>query len=442
MTTSQALWSFAALSPAWPAAGALLVGGLSLVCKKTEEKHVVWISQTALWLLLLSVLVGSGLWFFEGGKPVDLRVLDLYQSGDYSLTLRLYFDFASVPISVVAAVLILATSRFAERYLHREAGFLRFFALMLTFAAGVMMLLLGGSFDLLLAGWEVVGWTSVLLVGFFHERTGPVRAASRVLVTYRLCDVGLLVGAVALHGAMHSTEYLDVMPHLAAFSSHSRILFIGLAFLVAAMGKSAQFPVGGWLPRAMEGPTASSAVFYGGLSVHMGIYLLIRAEPLLQQSVLLQAAVVVVGGTTAVMAGLSGQVCADAKTNLAYATISQVGLMIVEVGLGFPKLALLHLVTHSVLRYYQFLRTPSTLQDALLRRQAGIAPELESRTFLGSGFLYRLAIERFAVDSSLDRWIARPVLSLAKTIEAYETRLGAFLSGSQGSQDDNQEQTR
>ncbi len=200
------------------------------------------------------------------------------------------------------------------------------------------------------------------------------------------------------------------------------------------MGKSALFPVGGWLPRAMEGPTASSAVFYGGLSVHMGVYLLIRSAPVLEQAPLARLFVLVIGAVTAVMATLSGQVSADAKSGLAYATISQVGLMVVECALGLPKLALLHLATHSLLRYYQFLRTPSTLQDALARRRAagsaGAGPVPASHeTSSFQRFLYRLAIERFAIEAVLDRWVARPVLAVARSLGRREDALVGWLMG-------------
>ncbi len=438
MISSEAIWSFAALAPAWPAAGALLVGGLALVQGRPRENLVVLLSHLALWLQLASVATGAAMWMLQGGRPADLRVVDIYRSGDYALELRLYFDLASVVTAMVASVLILATSRFAQRYLHREPGFLRFFALMLTFAAGVMLLVLGGSYDLLLAGWEIVGWTSVLLVGFFQDRVGPVRASLRVLVTYRLCDIGLLVGAVALHGFLHSTSYHEVFPHLATASDGGPTLFISICMLIAAMGKSAQIPVGGWLPRAMEGPTASSAVFYGGLSVHMGVYLLIRSAPLLEHSPLARLLVLGIGGVTAVMAALSGQVSADAKSSLAYATISQVGLMFVEVALGMPRLALLHLLAHSLLRFYQFLRTPSTLQDALQRRRAGSSRPFEAGEESSSlqRFLYRLAIERFAIESVLDRWVARPMLSAARTLGQVEESVVAWLSGEAATKED------
>ncbi len=438
MISGEAVWSFAALAPAWPAAGALCVGGLALLQSRPRENLVVLLSHLALWLTLASVVTGAAMWILQGGKPADLRVVDIYRSGDYALELRLYFDFASVVTSTVASVLILATSRFAQRYLHREPGFLRFFALMLTFAAGVMLLVLGGSYDLLLAGWEIVGWTSVLLVGFFQERSGPVRASLRVLVTYRLCDIGLLVGAVAMHGWLHSTEYHVVFPHLAMGAHGGPSLFVSICLLIAAMGKSAQIPVGGWLPRAMEGPTASSAVFYGGLSVHMGVYLLIRSAPLLDHAPLGRLLMLGIGGVTAVMAALSGQVSADAKSSLAYATISQVGLMFVEVALGMPRLALLHLLAHSLLRYYQFLRTPSTLQDALQRRRAGSTRPYEPGAEASSlqRFLYRLAIERFAIESVLDRWVARPMLSAARTLGQVEEAVVAWLSGETAAKED------
>jgi hypothetical protein len=200
--------------------------------------------------------------------------------------------------------------------------------------------------------------------------------------------------------------------------------------LVAAMGKSAQFPVGGWLPRAMEGPTASSAVFYGSLSVHAGVYLLARAAPLYEHSFGLRAAIAGVGLVTAAIATLSGQVTPDAKAAIAYSTTAQVGMMFAECGFGLPRLAIAHLAAHALLRYYQFLRTPSALQDALERRAAlGATAADESAArweVAGVGlrrFLYRLAIERFEGEAMLDRWIARPALAASAALDRIERSL-------------------
>lgn len=425
----------APLAPVWPAAAALIVGAMALRERRPAESTVVTIGQAALWLSMLSVIAGAVGLFLSGGQPADLRVGTFYEAGDYGFELRFLVDKLAIAVALLSGLLLLLTSRFSAHYLHREPGFLRFFVLMLTFAAGLQLLVLGGSYDLLFAGWELVGITSVLLVGFFQERAGPVRASLRLLVTYRLCDIGLLLAPVWLHLSIHSSAFVDLRAGLGA--GHAvPVTGVTLLLIAAAMGKSAQFPVGGWLPRAMEGPTASSAVFYGGLSVHAGVYLLLRSAPLLDHSPLARAVLILIGAVTAVMAALAGQVSADAKTGLAYATISQVGLMFLECGLGLYRLAAAHLIAHALLRYYQFLRTPSALQDALARRAAlGTTRRSEATTRWRRltvdlrRFLYRLAIERFEVEAALDRWLARPVLSAARLLGALETRLVERLAG-------------
>lgn len=430
------------LAAAAPAVSALVLGAaIALRAKPLAERTVVATATLGLTLSLVSVLLAVVRWVQGGFSPLDVRFGKWFHAGDYGFPLAFYFDGASAAFSLVCAVLLLATSRFSANYLHREPGFVRFFVIVLVFAAGMQLLVMAGSVDLLFAGWELVGISSVLLVAFFHERLGPVRAAIRVLVTYKLCDVGLVLAAVLLHQSLHTTVFVDIFRAQQEHASgdHSSVASIGyfapatwvaLALLVAAMGKSAQFPVGGWLPRAMEGPTASSAVFYGGLSVHAGVFLLVRAAPLYAHEPVAAGAIVVVGAVTAGMATLSGQVSPDAKTSLAYATIAQVGLMFVECGLGFQRIALLHLSAHAVLRYYQFLQTPAVLQYALERRAAlgaTVADESAARwEVLGierRRYLYRLAIERFEVEATVERWVARPVLALAARLDGIEQAL-------------------
>jgi NADH:ubiquinone oxidoreductase subunit 5 (subunit L)/multisubunit Na+/H+ antiporter MnhA subunit len=423
-----------ATAPLWPALGALYLG-LSLVLqRRITEDAATRVAQLTLWISFWCTAFAGAAWAMNGFHPVDERLGHWYRAGRYGFELSFYLDAISVGMMFLVSILLLATRKFSATYLHREPGFVRFTVLMQAFAAGIQLLVLGGSYDLLLAGWEVVGFTSVFLVAFFHERTGPVNAAVRVLVTYRICDVGLLLGAVLLHQATHTTLFGEV------FSDRHRVLLapvvatpIGLALLFGAMGKSAQFPVGGWLPRAMEGPTASSAVFYGGLSVHAGVYLMIRSYPLFDDAPIVLGAIVIIGLVTAAMAALSGQASPDAKSALAYATVSQVGLMFVEVGLGFPKVALLHLIAHTFLRYYQFLRTPSVLQDALGRRSAlgatvgdVMAAKWEERGIGLRRLLFRMAIQRFDVETTLERWVARPAIRLAIALDGLDQwRLGS-----------------
>jgi NADH:ubiquinone oxidoreductase subunit 5 (subunit L)/multisubunit Na+/H+ antiporter MnhA subunit len=422
-----------ALVPLAPFVAALVLGIATLLRKRAlRERAVVVTATLGIGIAMIGVLGTLFRWVAGGFAPLDVRYGRWFEAGEYGFPLALYVDGASATFALVAGVLLLATVRFSANYLHREPGFVRFFAIVLVFGAGIQLVALAGSLDLLFAGWELVGIASVLLVAFFHERAGPVRAAVRVLVTYRLCDVGLVLAALLLHQTFHTSVFADV------FAARSRgagelgapATWIALALLFAAIGKSAQFPVGGWLPRAMEGPTASSAVFYGGLSVHAGVFLLVRGAPFYAHAPIARLAILLTGAITAAIATLSGQVSPDAKTSLAYATIAQVGLMFVECGLGFPRLALVHLSAHALLRYYQFLQTPSVLQFALARRAAlgtTLADESAARwEILGvrlRRYLYRLAIERFVVETSLERWIAGPILDLGGKLDRLERRL-------------------
>lgn len=427
------LWlaRFVTLTPLWPALGAVVIALMMVPSRRPSERAVARVGRAALWLGLLGALAGVALRVLGG--PSDVRLGNWYEALEYSFPLVFLLDGLSAAVSLLVAVLLLATCRFSVNYLHREPGYIRFFLLMLLFGAGMQLLVLAGSVELLFVGWELVGMTSILLVAFFHERAGPVQAAIRVLVTYRICDIGLLLGGVWLHNWLHTTVWVDAFAAAATQVAPLPTLAVALSLVFAAMGKSAQFPVGGWLPRAMEGPTASSAVFYGSLSVHAGVYLLLRAAPLIEHSLAARAALVVIGAVTAVMATLSSQVSADAKSQVAYATASQVGLMFVACGLGFYTLATVHLIAHATLRYYQFLRTPSALQDALARRAAlGRSAQDEAAALwegVGLGrrrYLYRLAIERFAVETALNRWLTRPIMRLSRWLGGLEDRLMAL----------------
>ncbi|NTX57063.1 proton-conducting transporter membrane subunit, partial [Myxococcus sp. CA039A] len=264
---------------------------------------------------------------------------------------------------------------------------------------------------------EWVGLASALLIGFFHERAAPLSAGLRAFGTYRLCDVGLLAGLVWLHHLAGTTEWT----HLAVIPSTT----LSLCLVLAAMGKSAQFPFSGWLPRAMEGPTPSSALFYGALSVHAGPYLLLRAAPLLEQAPLARGALVLVGLLTALHATLVWRVQTDVKSALAYGVLTQVGLMFAEVGLGLYTLALFHLVAHACLRCLQLLRAPSALRDVQARRAAlrdTRAPSIVTAHRSLPTRLYRFALERFALEVLTERWLVKPVLRLGHRLDGAERR--------------------
>jgi NAD(P)H-quinone oxidoreductase subunit 5 len=352
-----------------------------------------------------------------GATAITVTFGNWFTVHDYHFPMVLMADRLSVPFLGMTVVLAGLIGRFSVTYLHREPGFFRFFLLLHLFAFGSLLAFAAGSFDLLVGGWEIVGITSVLLIGFFQLRTAPVENALRVYAVYRACDIGFLVGVFAMHHWAGTASFAGGFPLV----SESRASAICLLLLLAAAGKSAQIPFSGWLPRAMEGPTPSSAIFYGAISIHAGAYLLLRLQPMLAQSSLASALVVVVGMATAIYGTLSGRASADAKTSLAFASLTQVGVVFMEIGIGLKWIAVMHILGHATVRTLQFLRAPSMLHDYHQMRsaigrelsQSGTRPEelFPERLQL---WLYRWALDRGHLDTILDRFVIHPLERLSR----------------------------
>src|SRR5579871_990112 len=362
-----------------------------------------------------------------GAPAVVLIFGNWFTVQSYHFPLVLFADRLSLPFMGMTVVLAGLIGQFSATYLHRERGFFRFFLLLHLFAFGSLLAFAAGSFDLLVAGWEVVGITSVLLIAFFQQRTAPVENGLRVFAVYRACDIGLLVGVFALHNWAGNASFSGGMPGLTGAHATAVCLFL----LLAAAGKAAQIPFSGWLPRAMEGPTPSSAIFYGAISIHAGAYLLLRIQPLLAQSALGSASLILIGVATAIHGTIVGRASADAKTSLAYASLTQVGVMFVEIGMGWTSVALIHILGHAMVRTMQFLRAPSMLHDdhqmhsAMGGEQAPAETQLED--LLPENvrlWLYRWAFDRGHLDTILDRWLIQPLLELSILLARLD-RLGS-----------------
>jgi NADH-quinone oxidoreductase subunit L len=363
--------------------------------------------------------------------PIRVDLGPWFVVGEYAFPMTLLADRLSIPLLALTVVLSGIVGAFSFRYLHRDSGYLRFFACLHLFAFGAALTFTAGSFDLLIAGWELVGLTSVILIAFFNQRTEPVRNSLRVFAVYKVTDIGLLGGVFLLHH-FAGTAFTHALFHGETASAGSVLqgaaaTLVAMMFVLAAAGKSAQLPFSGWLPRAMEGPTPSSAIFYGAIAVHMGIYLLLRAAPILHASPYVPSIVVTLGLLTALHATLSGRAATDAKTLLSYAALAQVGVIFMEVGLGFERLAVAHIVGHAAVRTLQFLRAPSMLHDDH-RVHAAAGGHLAKtgahyETLLPAAarsWLYRLALDRCHVDTLLDRFVAAPFLTSAARLAALE----------------------
>lgn len=352
-----------------------------------------------------------------GESRIVIPVGEWFGSAAYHFRVRLLVDWLSLPLATFSAALLGVVSVFAHRYLHREPGYNRFFLLLALFAFGMEMIVLAGTIELIFAGWELVGLSSALLVAFFQDRPAPVANGFRTFVAYRATDVGLLVAAVLVH---HFTGTGDLTAALEAPWTAGPATAVALLLVLSAMGKCAQLPFCGWLPRAMEGPTPSSAIFYGALSVHAGAFLLIRFGPLLERAPAAEALLAAVGLATALYATFVGRAQADVKTAVAYASLTQVSLILVEIAAGLRVIPVIHMVGHACVRSLQFLRAPNVLHDLRhLEAAVGGTPPRRGEHWAPAR-LYRWALDRGHLEEALEEWLVRPFLGFWRRLDRLE----------------------
>jgi NADH-quinone oxidoreductase subunit L len=422
---------FIALST--PFTALLLLAALVLFAPDLPERRVHQIVATGLSTALLATL-GVAILQLLGAPPAEIAVGSVLAVRGYHLDLTFLLDGPGVLLLTLDLLLTGLVGLYSARYMHREPGYQRFYVLLLLFAVGVSLIAAARGLDVLFAGWELVGLSSALLIALFHQRAGPVAHGLRAYAVYRTTDVGMLLGVVLLHHELGTTE----LPHLGGALEPSPALWlIGALLIFGAMGKGASVPFTGWLPRAMEGPTPSSAIFYGALSIHASPFLLLRIQPLLDTHLALRGAVVAIGLVTAVHASWVGRTQTDIKNALAYASVAQVALIWIEAGLGLQTLAMVHIAGHAALRTSQFLRAPSVLQERRARMTlTGRSPNPTGRHFEAilpqwlQRRLYVLGLERWYLDELLEGLVAS-VLRPLRALDQLDQSLGASLDGAE-----------
>lgn len=418
-----------------------VLGVSSLLDRRLSEEAISICCQVAIITGLIAALAILGLMLAHGTRIEPVEVGQWAFIPHYHFSIKLVFDRLSVPLAILSFLLCGTISAFATRYMHRERGYNRFFVLYALFLVGMVLTSLAGTIESLFAGWEMVGLSSALLVAYFQERPAPVRNGLRVWIVYRVSDAALLLAAVLVHHLRGGGDFSALLgagpwPEGHAVLSQGQALVVGLLLVIAAAGKSALVPFSGWLPRAMEGPTPSSAIFYGALSVHLGAFLLLRVSPILEASVPLCVVIVALGLATALYAYLTGSVQTDIKSALAFASLAQVGLIVAEIGLGLRYIALIHLLGNACLRTLQFVRAPTLLHD-YHRIENAIGEHLprppEPLGRLTSGrlrrWLYRFALERGYLDAFLADYLVSPFVRLFRWFDRLERRWTNFLAG-------------
>lgn len=370
---------------------------------KFHEKTITRLSTLSLLLPALASFYLIILAFWNQAIPFEGNVARFSVFG-HAFPVIVWIDKFTIAMLTLTHILGLLVVKYSHGYLHLEKGYQRFFSTILFFIFGMYLLCLAGTMDIFFAGWEVVGFSSFLLIAFYRTHTRSVQNAWRIYNIYRVCDVGLLMGAVMGHVLWHEATRFSILQNLSPtdFTGVNSLSMVVIAFhlIFASLGKSAQFPFHNWPARAMEGPTPSSAIFYGALSIHAGVFLLIRTYPMWSHVLLAQIAVGLIGATTLVLSTMQERVQPNIKGQIAFASTAQIGLMFVELSLGLTNLVMFHLFTHALYRCFQLLVSPSIVFNSLGLNNKVLQARLAKRQTKPNETLYVLAMSDFDLDVS------------------------------------------
>ncbi len=420
-------WSIA-LIPLLPLLAALWIAiGFIFAWNRHEkgEKETAAVSLYAISLSFLLV-IGLDIAAFTGELPSEVRLGAWLSSGKYQINIGFLFDTLSLTMATLVGFITLIITKFSIEYLHREAGFQRFFMMLSVFNAAMLLIVLASNAALTFIAWELAGVSSFLLIAYSWQRDMATGNAIRAFISNRIGDAGFILGIAFSFFWLGTVEWTE-MPSAIKENEVSNI-FVGviiLGFMIAAFAKSAQFPFSTWITRALEGPTPSSAVFYGSLMVHAGVYLLLRLEPLLQANSDLLIIILLVGVITTTYGYVVGLVQTDVKSSFMFSTLAQVGLMLIWIGNSWFSLALIHLVLHAIWRAYQFLYAPSFMQQ--VQAPARPVPKWLNR----NTWLYTAALQRFWLDEISDWLITKPTHTLAHEVQIFDEQVVDRLTGIQ-----------
>ena len=399
---------------------------VSIFLPEKNEKLISGIAFGTVFIQFLGLVLFIGFWIINGSEDLNLKEITLLKTDHYEFFIDFYFDKIGAVYLFVGALLTSMITTYSRYYLHREKGYKRFFNTVLFFFFGYNLAILAGNFETLFIGWEIIGISSFLLIAFYRERYLPVKNAFKVFSIYRIGDVGLLLTMWASHHLFHENitfmklnNYELVNEHL---QSHSFIgVFIALCLACAAAAKSAQIPFSSWLPRAMEGPTPSSAIFYGSLSVHLGVFLMLRTYPFWEHQTTMRIAIGLMGFTTSIAASLMARVQSSVKSQVAYSSISQIGIIFIEIALGFETLALIHFAGNAFLRTYQLLVSPSVVSYLIRDQFYNFQPKSKKANFFFpkriENTLYILALKEFNLEGFLNLVLWKPLKTIGKLLD-------------------------
>ena len=337
-----------------------LVSGLMGRKIGTSGAHFI----TCTCLILASLLTTIS--FYEVGicgSPVSVSLGSWIESEFMSISWEFLFDQLTVSMFIPVLYISTLIHVYSIDYLSSDPHNQRFFSYLSLFTFFMLLLASGANYFVMFVGWEGIGVVSYLLINFYFTRIQSNKAAILALTMNRVGDMGLSIGFFALFAMFGSLDYSTVFS-LAPFMNETAITVISLLIFMGAMAKSAQLGLHSWLPGSMEAPTPVSALLHAATLVTAGLYLLVRSSPLLEYSPTALLVITLIGASTAFFAATCGLVLNDIKRIVAFSTISQLGYMVMAVGISQYNVALMHVVNHAFFKALLFLGAGAIIHSA------------------------------------------------------------------------------
>ena len=363
----EPIYQYAWLVPVLPLFGALVLG-LGLISynkatNRTRQGSAIFIVSLMGAAMVLSFAL---LWSQIQGHAPYTQTIEWAAAGDFHLSMGYTIDHLSAFMLAIVTTISFLVMVYTDGYMASDPGYVRFYSYLSLFGSSMLGLVLSPNLVQIYIFWELVGMSSYLLIGFWYDRGAAAAACQKAFVVNRVGDFGLLLGMLGLYWATGSFEFsvmgerLHELVESGALSALVATLF-GILVFLGPVGKSAQFPLHVWLPDAMEGPTPISALIHAATMVAAGVFLIARMFPVFEGLPLTMDLIAWTGAFTAFLGATIAITQNDIKKGLAYSTISQLGYMILAMGVGAYGAGLFHLMTHAYFKAMLFLCSGSTI---------------------------------------------------------------------------------
>jgi NAD(P)H-quinone oxidoreductase subunit 5 len=363
----ESLYTYAWLIPVLPLLGAMVVG-LGLISVNKFTNSLRQLNAVMIISLLGAATVASVglLWSQIQGHPTYLQSFDWAAAGNFHITMGYTIDHLTALMLVIVTSVALLVMIYTNGYMAHDKGYVRFYAYLSLFSSSMLGLVISPNLVQVYIFWELVGMCSYLLIGFWFDRPAAADACQKAFVTNRVGDFGLLLGMLGLYWATGSFDFqimgdrLQQLVESGAISSGLAVLFAILVFM-GPVAKSAQAPLHVWLPDAMEGPTPISALIHAATMVAAGVFLIARMYPVFEHVPAAMNVIAWTGAATAFIGATTAITQNDIKKGLAYSTMSQLGYMVMAMGVGAYGAGLFHLMTHAYFKAMLFLGSGSVI---------------------------------------------------------------------------------